>query len=91
MRSHVDTTEGSSGGSSGSMMRVHLRVLRCAFRRSFVRSLPRKIQILLLTTLVALPGLQEQSLLLPETARDIHFSALDEVLTVLVRELADCT
>ena len=43
--------------------------------------LPSKMQILLLTTLKALPGLQERSLPLPETARDIHFLALDEVLT----------
>ena len=49
------------------------------------------MQIQLLTTLKALPGLQERSLHLPETARDIHFSALDEVFTVLVREYADCT
>ena len=35
------------------------------------RSLPRKMQILLLTTLNSLPGLQERSLPLPERARDI--------------------
>ena len=49
------------------------------------------MQILLLTTLKVLPALQERSPPLPETARDIHCSALDEVLTILAREYADCT
>ena len=53
----------------------------------WLESRQHQVQILLLTTLKDFPGLQERSLPLPETARDVHFSALDEVLTVLVRDM----